>query len=131
MPARESARPLTSLLTQAVSELAYLLQTEIRLARAEVSEKVAAAANGGVMLGVAVVLLLPALFVLMLDIARWIEIAGLPDHWALLIVGGVAALIGIGLALAGARRFKASALMPQRTMEQVRADFTIAKEHVP
>ena len=128
MATRESARPLTSLLTQMVSEVAYLLQTEIRLARAEISEKLAAAANGGAMLAAAGILLLAGLFVLLLDIARWIEIAGLPDQWSLLVVGGMAVLIGLGLAFAGARRFKGSALVPQRTIEQVRADFSIAKE---
>jgi hypothetical protein len=42
----------------------------------------------------------------------------------------VVVLVGLGLAFAGARRFKGSALVPRRTIDQVRADFSIAKEQV-
>jgi Putative Actinobacterial Holin-X, holin superfamily III len=125
-----SARPLTSVLTQVVSEVAYLLQTEIRLARAEISEKLSRAANGGAMLGIAAILSLCGLFVLLLGAVRWLEIAGVPDQWGMLIVGGAALLIAIVLALVGARNLKGSALKPERTIEQVRAAFSIAKEHV-
>jgi len=117
-------------LTQVVSEVAYLLQTEIRLARAEFSEKLSRAANGGAMLGIAAILSLCGLFVLLLGAVRWLEIAGVPDQWGMLIVGGAALLIAIVLALVGARNLKGSALKPERTIEQVRADFSIAKEHV-
>ena len=130
MSTRDSARPLTSVLTQVVSEVAYLLQTEIRLARAEISEKLSRAANGGAMLGIAAILSLCGLFVLLLCAVRWLEIAGVPDQWGTLIVGGAALLIAIVLALVGARNLKGSALKPERTIEQVRADFSIAKEHV-
>jgi uncharacterized membrane protein YqjE len=125
-----SARPLTSVLTQVVSEVAYLLQTEIRLARAEISEKLSRAAKGGAMLGIAAILSLCGLFVLLLGAVRWLEIAGVPDQWGMIIVGGAALLIAIVLALVGARNLKGSALKPERTIEQVRAAFSIAKEHV-
>ncbi|TMJ26048.1 MAG: phage holin family protein [Alphaproteobacteria bacterium] len=130
MGTRDSARPLTAVLTHVVSEVAYLLQTEIRLARAEISEKLSRAANGGAMLGIAAILSLCGLFVLLLGAVRWLEIAGVPDQWGMLIVGGAALLIAIVLALVGARNLKGSALKPERTIEQVRADFSIAKEHV-
>jgi hypothetical protein len=130
MATRESTRPLTSLLTQAVSDVAYLLQTEIRLAKAEISEKIAHAASGGTFIGIAAVLLLSGIFVLLLAAVRWLEIAGVPDQWGLLLVGGIAALVGIGLALKGANNLKGSALRPDRTLEQLRADFSVAKEQV-
>jgi uncharacterized membrane protein YqjE len=56
MAIRDSARPLASTATEIVSEIAHLLQTEVRLARAEIGEKLASAANGGVLVGVATVL---------------------------------------------------------------------------
>jgi uncharacterized membrane protein YqjE len=130
MPTRDSSRPLTSLLTAAVSEVAYLLQTEIRLAKAELSEKLSNAANGGAMIGAAAILLLAGLFILLLATVRWLEIAGLPDQWGLLLVGGVVVAIGVGLILRGASNLKGSALVPRRTIEQVRADFLTAKEKV-
>jgi uncharacterized membrane protein YqjE len=129
MSIRTAARPLTSVFTQVISEVAYLLQTEIRLARAELSEKVASLASGGAMIGAAAILALLGLFILLLGAVRWLEIAGLPDRWGYLLVGGVVLIVGIGLVLAGVNRLKASALVPRRTIDQLRADFSVAKEH--
>ena len=129
MAIRNAARPLTSIFTEVISEVAYLLQTEIRLARAELGERLGSLANGGAMVGAAAVLLLAGLFVLLLGAVRSLEIAGLPDKWGYLLVGGVVLVIGLGLVLAGANRLKASALVPQRTIDQLRADFFVAKEH--
>jgi len=121
--------PVTSVLTAVVSEVAYLLQTELRLARAEISEKLGQYINGGVLLGAAVALVLPGLVVLLLGIARWLAIAGLPEEWGLLLIGVVVIAIGAGLALAGINALKVSPV-PERTLEQVRADFSVAKEQV-
>src|SRR2546423_11333170 len=99
MATKDSSRPLASVMTQVVSDLAFLLQTEIRLARAEIGEKLSTAANGGMFLGIAAVLLLAGLFVLLLDVVRGLEVAGLPGPWGLLIVGG--RTVGIGLGVPG------------------------------
>jgi hypothetical protein len=42
MATKESARPIVSLMTHVASDLAYLVQTEFRLARAELREKTSA-----------------------------------------------------------------------------------------
>jgi Putative Actinobacterial Holin-X, holin superfamily III len=130
MATRDSIRPISSVITEVFSEVAYLLQTEIRLARAEIGEKVGRAANGAALLGAAAILLLAGLFVLLLAAVRWLEVAGLPDQWGFLIVGGAAMAIGVGIALKGITNLKGSALVPERTIEQVRADFSVAKEQV-
>ena len=56
--------------------------------------------------------------------------AGLPDQWGLLIVGVVVAALGTLLLMKGINNLKGSALVPQRTIEQVRADFSVAREQV-
>ena len=117
MAIRETSRPLASLITQVMSDLAYLLQTEIRLARAEIGEKISTAANGGMFIGIAAVLFLTGLPILLLAGVRWLEIAGLPNQWGLLLVGGGVVLIGLILALVGANNLKGSALKPDRTIE--------------
>jgi hypothetical protein len=129
MAIRDSARPLASTVTEVVSEIAHLLQIEVRLARAEIGEKLASAANGGMLVGVAAVLSLAGLIVLLLAAVKWLDIAGLPQEWGLLLVGGIAVIIGIALALVGANRFRARALTPDRTISQLRADISVAKEH--
>ena len=130
MTTKDSSRPLTSVMTQVVSDLAYLLQTEIRLARTEIGEKMSRAATGAGLLGASAVLALSGLIVLLFAVVRWLEIAGLPDQWGLLLVGGGVVAIGVVLAVIGANSLKAKALVPDRTIEEVRADLTVAKEHV-
>jgi uncharacterized membrane protein YqjE len=129
MAIRDSARPLASTVTEVVSEIAHLLQTEVRLARAEIGEKLASAANGGMLVGMAAVLSLAGLIVLLLAAVKWLDLAGLPQEWGLPLVGGIAVIIGIALALVGANRFRAPALTPDRTISQLRADISVAKEH--
>jgi len=130
MPTKESARPIVSLMSHVASDLAYLVQTEFRLARAEMGEKVSAVSNAGTYLALGGAIALSGLIVLLFDIARRIAIAGLPYQWSLLIVAVVALLIGGGFAMAGINRVKASSLTPDRTIEQMREDYVVAKEHV-
>jgi uncharacterized membrane protein YqjE len=129
MAVKDSARPLASTVMDVVSDIAHLVQTEVRLARAEVGEKLAGAANGGMLVGAAAALSLAGLIVLLLAAVKWLEIAGLSQEWGLLLVGGVAVIIGVALALVGANRFRASALTPDRTISQVGADISVVKEH--
>ena len=130
MAARDSARPLASLFTDLISEVTQLFQAEIRLVRAEMSEKVSRVANSGALIGAGAVVMLPAVFILLLAIVRWLEVAGLPDQWGLLIVGVVVAALGTLLLMKGINNLKGSALVPQRTIEQVRADVSVAREQV-
>lgn len=124
------SRPLAALLTQIVSDLSFLLQTEIRLAKAELSDKASQVANGGIFIGIGAVSFLAGLFILLMAAVRWLEVAGLADRWGYLLVGVVAVGIGVALALKGGNSFKPSALVPDRTVEQLKADYTVAKEHV-
>jgi hypothetical protein len=130
MAAHDSTRSLASLFTDLVSEVTQLFQTEIRLVRAEMNEKVSRVANSGALIGAGAVVMLPAVFILLLAIVQWLEVAGVPEQWGLLIVGGVIAALGAILLMKGINNLKASALVPRRTIEQVQADFSVAKEHV-
>ena len=86
MATGETGHPIVSLMTDVASDLAYLVQTEFRLARAEMGEKLSAASNAGAYLGIGAAIGLAGFIVLLLDIARWITVAGLPYEWSLLIV---------------------------------------------
>jgi uncharacterized membrane protein YqjE len=130
MATRESHHPVTSVLTAVVSEVAYLLQTELRLARTEIKEKIGQMATGAAMIGAAAALIIPGLVILLMAISQWLVVAGLSQEWATTIVAVVVLVIGGGLVMAGVKALKASSLVPERTIEQVRADFSIAKEQV-
>jgi Putative Actinobacterial Holin-X, holin superfamily III len=113
-----------------VSELTNLFQTEIRLVRAEINEKLSKAANSGALIGAGAIVMLPAVFILLLAIVRWLAVAGLPEQWGLTLVGLVVAALGVALLMMGINNLKGSALVPRRTIEQVRADISVAKEQV-
>ena len=130
MPIRETTRPIASVVAQVASDLAYLVQTEFRLARAEMGEKLSAVSNAGVYLALGGVIAFAGLIVILFDIALWITVAGLPYEWSLLIVALVSLAIGAVLAMAGVARLRGSAFVPKRTLEQVREDYVVAKEHV-
>ncbi|MFL4979958.1 MAG: phage holin family protein [Xanthobacteraceae bacterium] len=130
MAVHESTRPLTSLFTDTVAELTNLFQTEIRLVRAEINEKLSKVANSGVLIGAGAIVMVPAVFILLLAIVRWLAVAGLPEQWGLTLVGLVIAALGVVLLMKGINNLKGSALVPRRTIEQVRADMSVAKEQV-
>jgi hypothetical protein len=130
MPTRETTHPLTSLVTRAVSEIAYLLQTEIRLARTEISDKLGKLATGGILIAAGAVLALAGLILLLFAIVQWLAIAGLPQEWGFLLVGGGVLLLGLGLLMKGTRNMKGSALVPHRTIDQLKADLSIVKEQM-
>src|SRR5919202_697814 len=130
MAIHQSTRPLTSLFTDTVADLTNLFQTEIRLVRAEINEKLSTAASGGALIGAGAVVMIPAVFILLLAIVRWLAVAGLPEQWGLTLVGLVVAALGVVLLMKGVNNLKGSALVPRRTIRQVRADVEVAKEQV-
>lgn len=130
MIVREATRPIMSLMSEVGSDLAYLVQTEFRLARAEMGEKVGSVADAGVWLAIGALLGLAGLIVLLFDVARWITVAGLPAEWSLLVVAAVALVVGGLVVLVGVARLRSSELVPNRTLEQMREDYETAKEHV-
>ncbi len=128
MATRDQDHPVTSLITSVINEITHLLQTEFRLARTEVKEKVAQLSSGGILLGAGALILLPGLTLLGFAIVYWLAVAGLSMEWAFTAVAVVVLLIGGGLLMAGINALRASSLIPERTIDQVRADFSIAKE---
>lgn len=123
-------RPITSVLTEIISELAFLVQTEIRLAKTEIGEKLSGAASGAGLIGAAAILLLAGLFLVLFGVVRWLAIAGVPEQWGFLIVGAVVLAVGGGMAWKGSSNLKAQALVPKRTIAQVREDISVMKEQV-
>ncbi len=82
MATRETTRPIVSLMTHVASDLGYLVQTEFRLAKAEMAEKLSSVSNAGVYLAIGAVFALAGLIVLLFDIAHWITVAGLAYEWS-------------------------------------------------
>jgi drug/metabolite transporter (DMT)-like permease len=121
-----SLRELFSDLTQSVTTL---FRKEIELARAEISEKLSQAgvatgalAAGGILALAALIVLLQALVIALAEL-------GLAPALSALIVGGVVAIIAFALIYKGMNDLKASSLAPTRTVEALRRDAHMVKEH--
>lgn len=121
-------RSIPTIFTDLVSQFANLLRAEGQLARVEMSEKISQAAAGLGLLVAGAVLLIPALVILLQAAVAALVDNGLKKPWSALIVGGVALLIGLILALVGSRRLKADQLVPNRTIHQIQRDVSVAKQ---
>lgn len=123
------ARSLPEIFTDLLRQFMTLIRTEAKLARAEVSEKISAAAVGlGLIVGGAV-LLIPGLVVLLEAGVAALQKNGMESWLAALIVGGAVLLIGFILMMVGMSRLKVKRLMPTRTIEQIQQDAQVAREH--
>ncbi|WP_447895234.1 phage holin family protein [Vreelandella sp. GE22] len=121
-----------SLLTTLTREVTDLVRNEAELAKAEVSEKTHQAMTGLAAIAIAgavifagfLVLLAAAVFllneILPPDMTPWLSAA---------IVGVVVAVVGMIMLSVGLNKIKARSLMPQRTMQSLQRDKTLAKEH--
>ncbi len=84
---RDDKRGTVNLITDVIGDAAHLFQTEIRLIRTEINEKIARVVNGGTLVAIGAVAGLAAVFLLLQAIVRWLVVAGLPDQWGYLFVG--------------------------------------------
>jgi len=130
MVQRDDKRTTVNLITDVIGDAVHLFQTEIRLIRTEINEKITRLANGGTLVALGAVAGLVAVFLLLQAIVRWLAVAGLPDQWGYLLVGVVVAGVAAALLMKGINNVKSTNLMPDRTLDQLKADFATVKEHV-
>jgi len=120
---------LPKALADVVGDLAELFQKEVRLAKAELSEKLAAKLRAGVWMAVAGGLGLLAVLLVIQGIVFGIATLGIPLHWSCLIVAAVTAVAG-ALVYAKAMADLRQGSSPTRTMNQVAQDIAVVKEQL-
>jgi protein-S-isoprenylcysteine O-methyltransferase Ste14 len=130
MTVSPSTRSIPDILSDLLSQFPTLVRKESQLARTEMSEKVGQVAAGLVLVVIGAVLLMPALVVLLQAAVAGLEQAGIAPPWAALIVGGVVLVIGLILLMVGVNRLKAENLLPQKTINQLQEDASVAKRQV-
>lgn len=135
MYAHENATPkpgVVGLVSDALARSADLLQTEMRLARAEVVEKAAELRDNLVaclaLMLVGAAFLIASLVLLLQAVVAALIAGGLPPHWAILIVAGGAAAGDIVLLVAGKKQFGNVDPTPRRTLNSLERDARMAKE---
>lgn len=119
---------VVALMTAAVAQSADLLQTEFRLARAELAEKLGALRVGLILMAIGAILLIVSLGMLLQALVGALIAAGVSPPAAILLVAGGTAVIGLVLFLMGQKRLEPTALAPDRTIDSLAADSRMVKE---
>src|ERR1044072_5997843 len=117
---RTDARSISRLLGDAFEQLSQLVQTEIRLARAEIADKAARAGTGVGMVFGGMLLMVPALVLFLIALAIFFIQQGMSPVAPLRPPGVLAAAASAALIFAGVSRLKPSSLAPDTTIRQVR-----------
>jgi uncharacterized membrane protein YqjE len=116
-------------LANAVGDLADLLQKEIYLAKAELSENLSAKLRASLWIGIAAGLGTIALLLVIQGAVFGIATFGIPLHWSCLIVAAVLAAAAAA-AYSKGRADANEELIPSRTIRQVKQDIATAREQL-
>ena len=124
-----TGRPATtSLFADALSQMTTLFETEIRLVRSEIGEKISQAVAAVGTLAVAAVLLLAALFLVLQGIVDLLIAYGWKPFAADFMVGVIIALVGVVAIFAAKKALEPGKLAPSRTLNQLGKDARVLKE---
>ena len=119
---------IQGLVGEALRESTDLAQKEFTLFKTEVSQNIRTLFMGLAMMVAAAVFAIAALMLLTESLVKWLATVVNSEALAALIVGGVLALIAIGLGLWGRSAMSSSTVMPQRTMRSLKRDAEVLSE---
>ncbi len=124
-------RPSTpSLLADALTQITTLFETEIRLVRSEISQKITVAITSVAVLVAAAVLMVAALIFLLQGIVELLIYYGWRPFAADFLVGVVIAVVAIVAVFMAKKGLSASTLAPTRSLHQIGKDAHLVKEQV-
>jgi hypothetical protein len=131
--AANGRRPLAGLFSDLWRETTTLVQDEVALAKADLSDKVAQAGRGVGAVAAGGAVLFAGFLVLLFAAVGALEMVLPPEQapWlAPLIVGAVVTIIGAVALSSGRKKLQAENLKPARTLDSLRRDRDFAKEHL-
>jgi hypothetical protein len=120
---------LTHALSDAVGDLADLVQKELRLARAEIGEKISTKLLATAWISAAAALGLITLILVVQALVLGIASYGIAMHWSCLIVAGIFAS-SAALAFFKGRANAAEDMTPTRSLRNIKRDIATAKEQL-
>ena len=121
---------IQGLVGEALRESTDLAQKEFTLFRTEITQNVRTLFIGLAMVVAAAVFAIAAVMLFTEALVEWLARVLDSEALAALIVGGLMALIAIGLGLYGRHAMSTSALTPQRTMRSLKRDAEVLSERV-
>ena len=107
-----------------------LVQNEVQLARAEVSQKLTQAGTGAAFIGAGAILIIPVLVMLLTAMALWFNQLGFSSVASYLLAAFAGGVISVALAMIGMSYLKLGNLIPKVTVQQVGRDVAAVKELV-
>jgi hypothetical protein len=128
MSTDRDTRSVPTLVGDLLNQVSMLVQTEGRLLRTEMSNKISQAENGGLAIIAGAIFLLVALMVLVQALVVALTEMGMDAGMASLLVGVVLALVGGILVMTGKSRLSPSKLAPEHTQKQLKRDARMARE---
>jgi len=121
---------ISTLFSDVIGQVTNLFRTEVRLAKAELGEKLTQSLRAAGFVIAGTVLLIGALYLFLLWVVRLLVVLGVPDQWATLIVAVVTATVGYLIVRKGLADLTASNLVPTRSVNSIEKDVGVAKETV-
>ncbi len=119
---------IQGLVGEALRESTDLAQKEFTLFKTEISQNMRTLFLGLAMVVAAAVFAIAAVMLLTESLVEWLATVVNSEALAALIVGGILAVIAIGLGLWGKNAMTASSLTPQRTMRSLKRDAEVLSE---
>jgi hypothetical protein len=137
-PEREQRPPgenrgLIALFSDLFRETSTLVHQEAQLAKAEMSQKVSEVGKGIAAIAIGGAIIFAGFIVLLFAASNGLALMLPPEHadWLAPLIVGLAVMVLGFIALAmGKHELSASNLKPSRTMESLRRDTELVKEHV-
>lgn len=120
-------RSFPEIFTDLIGQVTNLVRKEGQLARAELSEKATRALTGMAMILLGAVLLIPALVILLQAAIMGLIDNGADPTIAALLIGGGVFLIGMVLGLIGWSWMKPASLVPDKTIDQLKRDAQVPR----
>ncbi len=119
---------IQGLVGEALRESTDLAQKEFTLFRTEVTQNIKTLFLGLALVVIAAIFAIAAVMLLTESLVEWLATVVDSEALAALIVGGVLALIAVGLGLWGRSAMTSSSLTPQRTMRSLKRDAEVLSE---
>ena len=130
--AKADGKPLMGLFSDLWRETSVLVRDEAELAKAELSQKVSQMGTGAAELAIAGGVMFAGFLVLLFAAVGVLDMIIDSPHavWlAPLIVGAIVMIVGYVLLRRGRHNVSAEGLAPGRTLQSLRDDAQLAKEH--
>jgi F0F1-type ATP synthase membrane subunit c/vacuolar-type H+-ATPase subunit K len=121
---------IQGLVGEALRESTDLAQKEFALFRNEMTQNIRTIFIGLAMVVAAAIFAIAAIMLFTEALVNWLATVVNSEALAALIVGGLMAVIAIGLGLYGRHAMSASSLAPQRTVRSLKRDAEVLSERV-